>query len=101
MSSWLSIKELYSHTPVTELMLTHPSHQRKGLATRLLRFVFDQADKEGRRCYIEASPDGYPVYVKAGFKEVDRIDFGLEEFGGDAGERDVAVCMIREAVRGA
>jgi GNAT superfamily N-acetyltransferase len=76
--------------------MTHPDHQRKGLAGRLLRVACDQADAEGKDAYIEASPDGYPVYVKAGFEEIDRKALALEKYGGDKGEVTVSVCMVRK-----
>lgn len=83
---------------VAYLIMTHPNHQRQGLASRLLREALDQADAEGRDAYIEASPDGYPVYVKAGFKEIDRVTFSLEQHGGEAGEEETSVCMVRKPV---
>lgn len=78
--------------------MTHPDHQRRGLAARLLRVALDQADAEERDAYIEASPAGYPVYVKAGFVEVDRVTFGLKEHGGEPGEEETSVCMVRKPV---
>lgn len=43
---------------VAHFLCTHPNYQRKGFASRLLRVGLDKADEEGRRTYIEASPDG-------------------------------------------
>jgi len=78
--------------------MTHPDHQRKGLASRLLRVALDQADAEGRDAYIEATVDGYPVYVKAGFREIDRFSLSLEKHGGMPGEKMTVVCLIRKPV---
>lgn len=78
--------------------MTSPDYQRKGLASRLLRNVLDIADAEGKKAYIEASADGYPVYSKLGFKDVDFADIDLEKYGGEGTMRSVA--MVREPVVG-
>jgi len=78
--------------------MTHPDHQRKGLARRLLKDVLDKADAEGRDAYIEASPEGYPVYIKSGFVEVDRVTISLEQHGGHPGEEETSVCLVRKPV---
>lgn len=35
------------------------------------------------KVFLSAAPMGVPVYRKAGFREVGRLEFGLEEFGGE------------------
>jgi hypothetical protein len=32
-----------------------------------LQWAFDQADRDGLDCYLEATPAGYPMYKKCGF----------------------------------
>lgn len=48
-----------SWTVVAHFLCTSPEYQRKGFATRLLKVGLDRADDEGRRTYIDASPDGW------------------------------------------
>jgi hypothetical protein len=43
--------------------------------------------------FLEASPQGLPVYQRCGFKEVDKFVFDLEKYGG-VGSR-INVQMIK------
>jgi len=60
----------------------------------LLRHVLDQADKEKRKTYIEATPSGHPVYHKLGFRDVALVEVDLKKYGGST--IGTNVCMIRE-----
>ncbi|KAL1890119.1 hypothetical protein Sste5346_008411 [Sporothrix stenoceras] len=62
-----------------ELIATHRDHQGKGAAGALLRWGEQQADEQGVPCYLDATPDGRPVYTSKGhgFREVEsRTYFG-------------------------
>ena len=61
-----------------------------------MKAVLDLADAEGRKAYIEASPDGYPVYCRLGFRDVAVSDMDAGLWGGEGVLRSVA--MIREPV---
>ncbi|KAI4180462.1 MAG: hypothetical protein L6R41_007223 [Letrouitia leprolyta] len=80
-------------------MLTDPEYQGQGLASILLRKFMEGIDAEGRRCYLEASPGGYPIYLHFGWKVVDEIKLDLEKYGIDEPWVDTTACkiMIREA----
>lgn len=54
------------------------------------------ADAEGRKCYIEATAAGYPVYCKLGFEEVDAVEVDLRQWGGEG--KGINRVMIREPV---
>ncbi|CAK7235561.1 hypothetical protein SCUCBS95973_009310 [Sporothrix curviconia] len=56
-----------------ELIATHRDFQGRGAAGALLRYGEQQADAAGLPCYLDATPDGRPVYTSAGqgFREVD------------------------------
>ncbi|KAK0104634.1 hypothetical protein ONS95_004915 [Cadophora gregata] len=79
---------------VAHLLATDPSYQRKGLASRLLNHVLAIADQEKRKCYIEATRAGYPVYFKLGFREVDVLEVDMIPCGGDFAAYNTL--MIRE-----
>ncbi|ERS95176.1 acetyltransferase, GNAT family [Sporothrix schenckii 1099-18] len=49
-----------------ELIATHPAHQGKGAAGALLRWAEQQADAQQVPCYLDATPDGRPVYTSKG-----------------------------------
>ncbi len=48
----------------------------------LLTHVLDMADREGRKCYIEATDAGHPLYVKLGWKDVDVVYVDCTKWGG-------------------
>lgn len=68
---------------VAHLLATNPTYQRKGLASRLLKHVLEIADRENRKCYIEATNAGHPVYLKLGFHDVGAVEVDLRRWGGD------------------
>lgn len=49
----------------------------------LLKVGLDLADAEGRKTYIEATEDGHPVYLKLGWKDVDKLVVDGTKYGGD------------------
>ncbi|KAH8808234.1 acyl-CoA N-acyltransferase [Xylogone sp. PMI_703] len=73
-------------------LATDPAYQRKGLGTVLLKHGLDLADAEGRKAYIEATEDGRPLYLKLGWKDLDRLV--VDAFGGD--RPAVNYIMIRD-----
>lgn len=74
---------------------TMPSHQRRGAGTQLVTWGAEIADQYGLPCYLEASADGYPLYKKIGFEDVDLLDLDLTKWGRQGIHR--WVCMIRPA----
>jgi GNAT superfamily N-acetyltransferase len=51
----------------------HPSHQRQGLGSALLRHVLDRCDREGRAAYLEASNSrSAKLYERLGFGHTGR-----------------------------
>ncbi|CAK7199203.1 hypothetical protein SEUCBS139899_001876 [Sporothrix eucalyptigena] len=56
-----------------ELIATHRDFQGRGAAGALLRYGEQQADAAGVPCYLDATPDGRPVYTSKGhgFREVE------------------------------
>ncbi|CAK7245007.1 MAG: hypothetical protein STHCBS139747_006573 [Sporothrix thermara] len=55
------------------LIATHRDFQGRGAAGALLRYGEKRADAQGVPCYLDATPNGRPVYTSAshGFREVD------------------------------
>ncbi|KAE8446102.1 hypothetical protein EG329_012473 [Mollisiaceae sp. DMI_Dod_QoI] len=79
-----------------ELVATRPEYQGKGAAGKLLRWGIERSDEEGTETYLEASPDGKPIYERFGFQEVDRLVVELEGKGeGVLSEKEfIEVFMI-------
>lgn len=81
-----------------EVLATRSEWQGKGAAGKLLRWGLAKADEEGTNAYLEASPDGKPIYEHLGFKEVDRLVLKLEGKGeGVLSEKEFVECfMVRD-----
>lgn len=80
-----------------EFVATLPEYQGKGAAGKILRWGIAKADDEGTEAYLEASPDGKPIYEHLGFKEVDRLVVELEGKGLE--ETEFVECfMVRSPV---
>ena len=58
---------------------TLPSYRRKGVASLLVDWGVQQADRDGLGCFVDASDEGVPVYRKFGF--VGQVPFEVEGAG--------------------
>ncbi|GKZ28031.1 hypothetical protein AbraIFM66951_004424 [Aspergillus brasiliensis] len=60
-----------------EFLATLPEAQGKGVGTALLQWGIERADARNARVYLEATQDGYPLYWKHGWRDVQvaRLDF--------------------------
>jgi len=68
---------------IVHLLQTDPEYQKRGLGRWLLEDGLERVDVEGRRCHIEATKDGYPLYAKLGFRETEVIEVDLRKWGGE------------------
>jgi GNAT superfamily N-acetyltransferase len=79
-----------------EMLATKPNWQGKGAAGKLMRWGLEKADADGLETYIEASPNGKPIYEHFGFREIERLIVDLEGKDNDLGEKEfVEVLMLR------
>lgn len=83
-------EEMYA----VHLLAVDPEFQRLGLGRRLLEEILALADRDGKRAYIEASPEGLGLYRKLGWVDVDEIPFDLSHFGGEG--LDPTAVLIRQ-----
>ena len=67
------------------LLGAHPDHRGKGIAGRLVRYIFAQADAKGVTCYVDSRAAGLPLYKKCEFQEVDSANLDLEKYEGGEG----------------
>lgn len=86
-----------------EFIATVPEYQGKGAAGQLLRWGIQKSVEEGTETYLEASPDGKPIYEHLGFQEVDRLVVNVEgkldgKLEGRLAEKEfVEVFMVKPA----
>ncbi|KAJ5645889.1 hypothetical protein N7490_002261 [Penicillium lividum] len=88
------------HTTERDMMLdllaTLPSYQGRGIGSAMLRWGITQADALQARIYLEATPEGYPLYVKYGWKEVGEIEFDFDQLGYHGKEN--LILMMRDPI---
>ncbi|KAF4313175.1 hypothetical protein GTA08_BOTSDO01229 [Botryosphaeria dothidea] len=78
-----------------ELLATHPSHQRRGAASKLINHVLaDNPENARYDAYLEASPEGLSTYRRLGFEK--RDEFTVEIKGQDY----ETLMMVRPGKRG-
>ncbi|KAI4227209.1 MAG: hypothetical protein L6R36_002586 [Xanthoria steineri] len=82
---------------ILRVLFTHPGYQSRGLASIMLRRMLDSIDAERRRCYLEATPAGYPLYLKFGWKVVDEVRTDLAKYGAKDAPVELTPCMMRDA----
>jgi GNAT superfamily N-acetyltransferase len=66
-------------SPVLGRIGVLPSHQRRGIASRLMQWGTDFADANGIMAYLNGRPVALKLYESFGFKAVDVIDFEFED----------------------
>ena len=79
------------------LLGTHPNHERRGAASKLICWAFERADTEGLPCYVDSSITGYPLYGRCGFIDVGEMKVDLDKYEDGQGlglQRWIA--MVRE-----
>ena len=54
-----------------DILGTHPTHHGRGIASQLLKWGLERADRDGLEVFLSASPVGRPIYEKKGFRVVE------------------------------
>lgn len=52
-----------------QVLATHPGHEGRGCAGRLIRWGMEKAEEEGVECYVEAQDTSKPIFVKYGWED--------------------------------
>ena len=65
-------------------LATHPTYQRKGAASALVKWPFEEADRDDVIIYLDTAANGmaYHMYEKLGFREMGSMSIDLTKFGG-------------------
>ncbi|KAL2129170.1 hypothetical protein VTI74DRAFT_8123 [Chaetomium olivicolor] len=67
---------------VLDYLAVNPAHQRRGIATALVRSGMQQAEKLGLDIFVHAFTAGLPVYQRLGFKLVRELIQDDSPYGG-------------------
>jgi GNAT superfamily N-acetyltransferase len=78
------------------MLHTDPAFQGRGAGGKLIEWGTKIADELGLPTYLEASPKGYRVYQRHGFKDLEVFDLDLAKYGGTGTYKEPI--MLREPV---
>ncbi|MCJ1379605.1 hypothetical protein MMC17_002707 [Xylographa soralifera] len=80
-------------------LYVRPEYQRRGIGGDLVEWGLKKADELEIVAYTEASAEGLGLYLKHGFREVDRVTVDLGDWGGEKGQLHSMGLLVRP-VRG-
>ncbi|KFY47038.1 hypothetical protein V494_00213 [Pseudogymnoascus sp. VKM F-4513 (FW-928)] len=90
---WMKWEDMYQ----MNVLAVAPAYQRLGIGFALLAPVLKLADAEGRKAWVEATPEGAGLYTKFGWVECDeRLKFDLAEFNAGEGVLETTWFLVRE-----
>ncbi|CAG8305065.1 unnamed protein product [Penicillium salamii] len=81
---------------VLDLLATLPDYQGQGYGTAMLKWGIEKADAAKSRIYLEATPEGVPVYLKYGWRHLEEVTMSYVDHGG-VGEESFYL-MIRDPI---
>ncbi|TGO86756.1 hypothetical protein BPOR_0279g00110 [Botrytis porri] len=82
------------------ILVIHPSHQRRGIGTLLLEQGLKFADEKSLQVVLGASPWGIGLYRKYGFVDVHCMDVRLDRYEGGEGMGSTRHVIMRRPPRG-
>lgn len=69
-------------------LFTEPLFEKRGMGNALVAYGDKLADDAGLPIFLQASPFGFPIYVKHGFETVQYLDVDLREWAPNAKGND-------------
>lgn len=76
-----------------------PSNQHLGIASSIIQYAITHLHLDTLPVWLCAQPDGYHLYRKFGWRDVESVEMRLEEWAGEGRGygSHMTVCMLREA----
>lgn len=71
---------------VLHFLATLPEYQGQGHGSAMLKWGIEKADATKSRIYLEATPEGVPIYLKHGWRHVGEFTIDFAEYGGVGAE---------------
>ena len=87
------------HVLALDFLATLPESQGRGVGTKLLQWGMDIADEQDARIYLEATLDGYPLYLKHGWRPLQDLVLDFEPFGGKGTAKYIIMIRDRKSER--
>lgn len=72
---------IYLRSPAVDYMTTHPSHQRKGVASLMLEEALRKIDEAGMKAIVMSHPAGRKMYEDHGFEHVQTVTQDDSKYG--------------------
>ncbi|PLB54768.1 acyl-CoA N-acyltransferase [Aspergillus steynii IBT 23096] len=82
-----------------DFLATLPESQGRGVGTKLLQWGMEIADAQDARIYLEATLDGYPLYLKHGWRPLQDLVLDFAPFGGKGTAKYIIMMRDRKSER--
>lgn len=79
-----------------------PAWQGRGVGSAIIRWAMENLHLDTMPVWLSAQPDGFHLYQKLGWTEIEDVDVDLSEWTGPNRGYGMhrTVCMLREPSRG-
>ncbi|KAJ5973131.1 Acyl-CoA N-acyltransferase [Penicillium vulpinum] len=84
---------------ILDLLATLPEYQGRGFGSAILKWGTEKADSSQSRIFIEATPEGVPIYIKHGWKILEEVVLDFTPFG-NAGQESFFLMMRDPVLQG-
>ncbi|KAJ5780096.1 Acyl-CoA N-acyltransferase [Penicillium paradoxum] len=71
---------------ILDLLATLPGYQGRGFGSAVLKWGTEKADASQSRIFLEATPEGIPLYLKHGWKILEEVTIDYAAFGSTGSE---------------
>ncbi|GAA82880.1 GNAT family acetyltransferase [Aspergillus luchuensis IFO 4308] len=85
------LQRAYLEEDDIKFLATLPEAQGNGVGTALLKWGIERADARNARVYLEATKDGYPLYWKHGWRDLQVAGLDFTKYGSTGSQEWVAM----------
>ncbi len=79
-----------------------PTWQGRGVGSAIIRWALQNLHLDAMPTFLNAQPDGYALYKKFGWNDIESVDIDLSRWAGPNKGYGIhrTVCMLREPSSG-